>query len=76
MSRSRRRSPVCGITCSESDRPGKDIAHRAQRAAERAALARGADVMPIPRETSNFWCFPKDGKQRFNPRAHPSLMRK
>ena len=72
MARSRRKTPICGITCKESDRPGKAKASRALRAAMRTSLSRALlkenldemDVVaPLPREVSNVYSFPKDGKQ-------------
>jgi len=73
MARSVRRSPFIG-NCSHSDKPGKVLAHRSLRAAERQALSRvngdwEALVMPILREVSNVWSFPKDGKHRLNTRG-------
>lgn len=75
MARSTRHHPFCGITTARSEKWDKRFAHRAQRAAERAALAAGRDV-PDRRETSNVWSMEKDGKQRFDPARHPSLWRK
>jgi hypothetical protein len=67
MSRSYRHTPICGITTSKSDKPGKVLANRAFRAAERKTLGGSRDydelVMPAVREISNVWSFPKDGKQ-------------
>jgi len=72
MARSVRHSPFMGF-CSHSDKPGKILAHRSLRAAERQALSACRDwdalVMPILREVSNVWDFPKDGKQRLDPKG-------
>lgn len=69
MARSVKHSPFIG-NCSHSDKPGKILAHRSLRAAERQALSRCRDwddlVMPVLREVSNVWSFPKDGKHRLN----------
>ena len=71
MSRSYRHTPVIGITCAESDKPGKIIANRTLRAHVRDALRTCVDfdgfLLPQLREVSNVWSFPKDGKQRLNP---------
>ncbi len=70
MSRSYRHTPIIG-NCSNSDKPGKAKASRKLRVAERsvlAALSLDSDfdkdglLMPILREVSNVWDFPKDGK--------------
>jgi hypothetical protein len=69
MSRSIRHTPVIG-NCSHSDKPGKKIASGTLRAHVRTVLARGDYdnmVMPLLREVSNVWSFPKDGKHRLNP---------
>jgi len=67
MSRSYRHTPICGITCAKTDKPGKVKANRAFRAATRNTLSRSHDydavVMPAVREISNVWSFGKDGKQ-------------
>ena len=75
MSHSYRHIPIIG-NCSNSDKPGKAKASRKLRAAERVVLAtlnfndlESMDglIMPILREVSNVWDFPKDGKHRMNP---------
>ena len=72
MSRSRRKTPVCGITTARSDKEDKRLNHRAERAAVRDALAHHADPPRHPRGQY----FDKDGKMRFRPEEHPELMRK
>jgi len=58
MSRSRKKHPITGISTADSDAPGKRLAHKARRAAERS-LGRPVDL----REVSDVWCWPKDGKK-------------
>ncbi|CAN5617202.1 hypothetical protein BH11CYA1_BH11CYA1_44160 [soil metagenome] len=75
MSRSFRHTPVIGNACAASDKPGKQIANRTLRMHERICLRKamlscdGFEnlVMPLLREVSNVWSFPKDGKHRMNP---------
>lgn len=62
MSKSRKRTPICGITTVESEKQDKLIAHRKLRAAVRVALASDHEVMPELREVSDVWTFGKDGK--------------
>ena len=79
MSRSRRKTPITGNACSESEKHDKHLANKALRAKVRDALARDAEVMPIMREASNVWDFNKDGKQWLPKLAiaeQPKLMRK
>lgn len=67
MSRSYRHSPFMGF-CADSDKPGKVIAHRKLRAATRQVIVNCRDfddlILPLLREVSNVWDFPKDGKGR------------
>jgi hypothetical protein len=77
MSRSRRKTPVRGITTSETEKRDKRLANRRLRHRVRAVLPAEPDgVLPALREVSCVWCFDKDGKQRFDPHVHPDWMRK
>lgn len=77
MSRSRRKTPVRGITTSDTEKRDKRIANRRLRRAVRVRLsAEPEGVLPDLREVSSVWCFDKDGKTRFDPGRWPSLMRK
>lgn len=62
MSRSRRKTPICGFTTIESDKWFKAKEHRRERAAVRAALVHEQDA-PDTREFGNPWASGKDGKQ-------------
>jgi len=72
MSRSYRHTPVIG-NCSHSDKPGKVNANRTLRTHVRQALRNCDDfdglVLPLLREVSNVWSFPKDGKHRMDPKG-------
>ena len=69
MARSYRHSPFMG-NCSHSDKAGKVVAHRRLRARQRQALVACRDfdalVLPVMREVSDVWDFPKDGKHRLD----------
>jgi len=69
MSRSVRHTPIMGW-CSHSDKPGKVKANRALRVATRKAMTAGRDwdalALPLLREVSSVWDFPKDGKGYFS----------
>lgn len=70
MSRSRRKTPICGITTIESDKWFKTSEHRKERAAIRIALAAGND-MPHHKMFGDPWLSGKDGKQYWNdPRCY------
>ncbi len=75
MSRSSKSHPFHGITLARSEKRDKRLANRAQRAAERVALAYGRDV-PDRRETSDVWTMSKDGKRWFDPSTWPEVLRK
>lgn len=62
MSRSRRKTPICGITTAESDKPGKVADHRRLRRINRQRVADGMEPLHV-RAVSDPWNHPKDGKQ-------------
>lgn len=80
MSRSRKKTPIHGITTARSEKDDKRMAHGKQRAAEKQAITKimGGEEVPLPlqRETSNPYTFEKDGKMIFDPAEYPKLMRK
>jgi hypothetical protein len=77
MSRSRRKTPVAGLTTAESEKQDKRRANRRLRRRVRAILPAEPDaVLPDLREVSCVWAFDKDGKRRFDLRSHPDWMRK
>lgn len=81
MSRSRRKNPFIGSTRAESDKCDKKEYHRRMRAMERESIDRydldeDDTVFPDERDASNEYDFAKDGKQRFDKKKYPELMRK
>lgn len=62
MSRSRKKTPVCGFTGAESDKPFKEAEHRRERRKAKVALASGREV-PHPKEFGDEWNSAKDGKE-------------
>ena len=78
MSRSRRRTPICGITTAKTEKQDKQMANRIERRRVRTSLATrpDAEVLPAKRELSNVWSMAKDGKNHFDATKHPKLMRK
>ena len=64
MSRSRRKSPIRGITTAPSEAYDKAQWHRALRHAEKQRLSTAPDSEPChPREFSDPWTMRKDGKR-------------
>ena len=63
MSRSRKKTPIFGITTARSEKEDKRIANRKLRRVVKQELAREPDgVLPVLREVSNVWSMEKDGK--------------
>lgn len=78
MARSRRKTPITGITTATSEKQDKRVANRRHRRVNRQILtASGRDtLLKDRRTTSDPWLMAKDGKQFFGPVDHPELMRK
>ena len=74
MSRSRRSTPIVGMTKAESDKAFKAASHRQERAAVRTALSCDGEP-PHHHAFGSSWDSQKDGKQWLGER-HPDLMRK
>ncbi len=62
MSRSRKKTPITGITTADSDKPFKEAEHRRERRAVRTAIKAGEPI-PDQREFGNPWTSEKDGKK-------------
>ena len=64
MSRSYRKTPICGVTTAASEAFDKQVWHRAYRRAEKIRAAHHPDSEPQDvREFSSAWTREKDGKQ-------------
>jgi hypothetical protein len=75
MSRSSRSTPICGLASAPSEKDDKQRWHRRFRRRNRQRLHQGAEPLPL-RAFSNLWTMAKDGKQWFDARRLPHLMRK
>ena len=78
MSRSRKKTPVHGMTTARSEKKDKRLYNRRFRRVSKQALQVSPQqkVLPHLREHSDPWCMDKDGKVRFDPKKHPEWMRK
>jgi hypothetical protein len=78
MARSKRKTPIRGITTAQSEKRDKQSAHRRYRRKVKAALQQvpDAEIFPHVRELSDTWSMGKDGKGRFDPTKYPKDMRK
>lgn len=66
MTRSRKKIPITGMTCAETEKEFKQQEHQRERARVRTALANLDDeggVLPHPNEFGNPWSGPKDGRR-------------
>jgi hypothetical protein len=78
MSKSKKRTPICGVTRARSEKQDKRLYNRRYRRACKQVLHihRACELLPQLREYSNPWAMSKDGKRWFDPREWPKLMRK
>ncbi len=78
MSKSRRKTPIGGVTTAESEKKDKRDYNRRYRRVAKQAVEAGDESKPLPilREHSDPWGMDKDGKMSFDPRKNPRLLRK
>jgi hypothetical protein len=78
MTRSRKKTPISGITAARSEKQDKRLANRKVRRAVKQALAASAslDVLPHRRELTSPWTMAKDGKTWFDAARYPEELRK
>lgn len=75
MSRSRRKTPISGMSMKDSDKPFKAAEHRRARR-KLKSLDLTEDEPPAERTYGNPWASPKDGKQWIDPKRWPKVFRK
>ena len=75
MSRSYRKTPICGITTAISDKRFKQNEHKRERRALNQTDLTVCDPLPS-KVFGDPWNGPKDGKSSFDPEKWPQLMRK
>jgi len=78
MSRSRKKTPIGGMTGAPSEKWDKRVANRRERRCVKEVLAQDplADVLPTQRELSDPWTMAKDGKRWHDPLRHPGVLKK
>jgi hypothetical protein len=78
MSRSQRTTSIAGNTCAASEKHDKRVANRRDRRVNREILDGTHDdsILKDRKTTGDPWEMSKDGKQYFDPKDHPDLMRK
>ena len=76
MSRSRRKTPICGFASAESEKRDKQRWHSKMRSKERSRLRSDPEGLPVIRnEVSSVAMMDKDGKHYMR-RPEPRWMRK
>lgn len=73
MARSRRKTPIIGITTAVSDKPFKMMEHRRERRAAKRAIV-SMDDAPPPKLFGNPWASEKDGKHWVDDHEHLKLL--
>ena len=77
MSRSRKKTPITGVTLAESEKQDKAKSHRRYRKAVKLAISPDLETpLPTERQLTNPWDMAKEGKSRYDPRPAPKQMRK
>ena len=78
MSRSRKKTSISGLTTAETEKLEKRTANRRLRRLTRSKISseNGESLLPVLREVSNPWLWPKDGKTHFSAQKYPAQMRK
>ena len=75
MSRSRKKTPIIGITTSETEKKNKLEANRKLRRLNRIKIRKGDFEFFQLREISNVWGFDKDGKRYLKRPDRKDLMK-
>lgn len=79
MSRSYKKTPICGLTTAKSDKEDKRLANRLFRRASRNHIKSNREPFYRLREVCNVWDFAKDGKIYYDKEAvkrYPKVLRK
>ena len=78
MSRSKKKTPIGGLTGARSEKQDKRLYNRRYRHICKLVLHVNpeCELLPHLREYSNPWCMDKDGKVLFDPKKYPKGMRK
>ena len=78
MSRSKKSTPVCGMTAASSEKRDKRLYNRRYRRVCKQVIHvdHARELLPLLREYSNPGAMGKDGKMWFDPKERPELLRK
>ena len=79
MSRSYKKTPICGLTTAKSDKEDKRLANRLFRRASRNRIKSNRELFYRLKEVCNVWDFAKDCKIYYDKEAvkrYPKVLRK
>jgi len=79
MTRSFKKTPAGGNTCSDSEKQDKQLWYRSLRRKVKQLPAQELETAPNVKEVSDPWLMDKDGKAHYSKKAiqnHPGLIRK
>lgn len=77
MSRSRRKTPITGVTLAESEKKDKVASHRSYRKTVAQLVTPTLETpLPTERQLTNPWSMAKEGKARYDPSLPKKRMRK
>lgn len=77
MSRSRRKTPISGVTTAASEKRDKIASHKVYRRTLKRLITPDLETpLPTERQLTNPWDMAKDGKTAFDPNRKPNWRRK
>jgi hypothetical protein len=77
VSRSRKKTPISGVTLAESEKQDKAASHRRYRRTLKEIITPDLETpLPTERQLTNPWDMAKEGKSRYDPKPSPKRMRK
>lgn len=77
MSRSRRKTPITGVTLAESEKKDKLASHRIYRRTLKQLITPDLETpLPTEQQLTNPWSMAKDGKLGYNQKLPKKLLRK
>jgi hypothetical protein len=77
MSRSRKKTPITGVTLAESEKQDKAASHRRYRRTLKEIISPTLETpLPTERQLTNPRDMAKEGKSRYDPTRGPKHMRK
>jgi hypothetical protein len=77
MARSRRKTPIAGVTSAESEKQDKAASHRVYRRTLKQVITPALETpLPTEKQLTNPWSMAKEGKSRYDPDMSPKRRRK